>query len=254
MHRLTKIRSTLVASITTIAAIVALAPAAIAASGDGDAADTVTSVRAFPKTVDVDVNLLAEAVATEVEDDAGWDSYDELDVPQTESTAEREAREAKEAQAAQEAQEREAAAAASRSAAREQLNTQLAAIAPPNSTAAADLIAYAKQFIGKVPYRYGGNTTAGWDCSGFVQYVFSSVGISLPRTSGAQAQVGTFVGTDLSNAQPGDIIANASHAGIYLGNGVVINATKSHPNPAEDTAITPVAWAYQGGYQVRRVL
>ena len=250
MNRLTKIRSTIVACVTAIAALVALAPAAVAADGGDDADGTVTSVRAFPKTENADKDLLAEAVATDVEEDAKWD-IDELDVPHTESTAEKEARLAKERR---EAQEREAAAAASRSAAREQLNVQLAGIAQPNSKAAADLIAYAKQFIGKVPYRYGGTTTAGWDCSGFVQFVFKSVGIGLPRTSGAQAGVGTFVGTDLSNAQPGDIIANAGHAGIYLGNGVVINATKSHPNPAEDTAISPVAWVYQGGYQVRHVL
>ena len=250
MNRLTKIRSTIVACVTAIAALIAFAPAAVAADDGDDADGTVTSVRAFPKTENADKDLLAEAVATDVEEDAKWD-IEELDVPHTESTAEKEARLAKERR---EAQEREAAAAASRSQARQKLDAQLAGVASPNSKTAAAVVSYAMQYQGKVRYVYGGNTPAGWDCSGFVQYVFAQVGISLPRTSGNQAAVGAFVGTDLRNAQPGDIIANGGHSGIYLGNGVVINATNAHVNPVEDTAISPVAWVFHGGYQVRRVL
>ena len=86
----------------------------------------------------------------------------------------------------------------------------------------AELASFSLKFQG-YPYVAGGNTPAGWDCSGFVQYVFSQFGISLPRTSGAQATVGTPVAS-LADAKPGDILANGTHAAIYIDNGQVMNA------------------------------
>ena len=280
MNRLTKIRSTIIACATTAAALVALAPGALAADGGDDVDGTVTSVRAFPKTQTVDQNLFDEAVATDVEEDATWD-IDELEVPKTESTAEKQARLAEEQRqvqerAAREAEAEQAAQAAatqtaaaqaataqdtqegetSRSQAREKPDVALSNIAPPDSKTASALVSYAMQFQGKVPYVYGGNTPAGWDCSGFVQYVFSQFGIGLPHESGAQSGVGTFVGHDLSNAKPGDIIATngKGHAGIYIGNGLVINATVPHSDPSQDTVVSPIGWVFPNGYQVRRVL
>jgi peptidoglycan DL-endopeptidase CwlO len=67
-------------------------------------------------------------------------------------------------------------------------------------------------------YVYGGTTTAGFDCSGFTQYVFGKRGISLPRTAEAQRRAATPV----SNPQPGDLVfmgSPAYHVGIYAGNG-----------------------------------
>jgi Cell wall-associated hydrolases (invasion-associated proteins) len=67
-------------------------------------------------------------------------------------------------------------------------------------------------------YVYGGTTTAGFDCSGYTQYVFGKMGISLPRTAEAQRQATTPV----SNPQPGDLVffgSPAHHVGIYAGNG-----------------------------------
>ena len=120
---------------------------------------------------------------------------------------------------------------------------------PPDSASASALVAYAAQFVGVVPYVSGGNTPAGWDCSGFVQYVFAQMGISLPHYSGAQATLGTAV-PSLAEAQPGDIIANAAHAGIYVGNGMVVNAL----NKNAGTVYTPVAYAFSGSYSIRRLL
>jgi peptidoglycan DL-endopeptidase CwlO len=71
-----------------------------------------------------------------------------------------------------------------------------------------------------ISYVYGGTTTAGFDCSGFTQYVFGHVGISLPRTAEAQRQATTSV----SNPQAGDLVfigAPAYHVGIYAGNGMM---------------------------------
>lgn len=79
---------------------------------------------------------------------------------------------------------------------------------------------------------YGGNTPAGWDCSGFTQYVYARFGIHLPHPSGMQATVGTPV----TDPQPGDLMANAGHAGIYIGNGLMIHAM----NPVDGTKVTAV--------------
>lgn len=82
-----------------------------------------------------------------------------------------------------------------------------------------------------VPYAFGGTTPDGFDCSGFVRYVFGSSGISLPRTADAQYEVGGWVSK--SRLQPGDLVffttyaSGASHSGIYLGDGKFISATSS---------------------------
>lgn len=98
--------------------------------------------------------------------------------------------------------------------------------------AQADLTALtenAKLYIG-TPYVYGGSTPAGFDCSGFVKYVYSKIGIDLPRTSNAQANTGTFITKD--NLQPGDIVcfgygSYIGHVGIYMGEGKFLHAPRS---------------------------
>ncbi|MEY3084602.1 MAG: hypothetical protein RL037_782 [Bacteroidota bacterium] len=72
----------------------------------------------------------------------------------------------------------------------------------PNDKAAA-LINYAKTFLG-VPYRYGGTTPSGFDCSGFINYVFGNFGFSLVRTSYGLAELGQTI--SLSEIQPGDLM------------------------------------------------
>lgn len=80
-----------------------------------------------------------------------------------------------------------------------------------------------------VPYVWGGTTPSGFDCSGFVKYVFAQKGITLPRTSSEMYNMGTRV----TQPQPGDLVffttyaAGASHVGIYLGNNEFISATSS---------------------------
>ena len=216
-----------------------------------------TSVsRSFPKpSAHKDRSLLAEAVGVNSDDDEQWGGMEQLDVPQTESAEEKQARldaeEADRQRAAREEAERqrqqeEAAAAASRGSEREAL-TGAATPTAAGSATGSSIAAYATQFIG-YPYVYGGNTPNGWDCSGFVQYVFAQYGVSLPHPSGSQMTVGSPVAS-IAEAQPGDIIANASHAAIYIGGGLVVNAL----NPAQGTQITGLNVFY-GGYAIRRVV
>ncbi|AET70936.1 cell wall-associated hydrolase, invasion-associated protein [Desulfosporosinus orientis DSM 765] len=94
------------------------------------------------------------------------------------------------------------------------------------------ILSTAKQYLG-VKYQWGGSTPeTGFDCSGFVAYVFKQNGISLPRVSRDQYTVGTKVSFD--NLQPGDLVffsfggnGVVDHDGIYLGGGQFINASSS---------------------------
>jgi len=93
----------------------------------------------------------------------------------------------------------------------------LANVAP--APASAGVLGIAASLKG-IYYIYGGTTTAGFDCSGYTQYVFNRVGITLPRTAEEQRQFATPV----SNPLPGDLVffgAPAHHMGIYAGNGMM---------------------------------
>ena len=242
-------------SIFAVVAVSASLGAAVPAASAGSAmADTtVTATRSFPKTTAAKRDFLAEHTSTDVESNADWGGIESLDVPQTESQAEkdRKAQEQAEAEAQAQAQAAQAqtqtqaeAQTASRSSERADISSVPTAPASATGQALAD---YALQFQG-YPYVSGGNTPSGWDCSGFVQWVFAQFGVSLPHYSGAQMSVGTAVGS-IAEAAPGDIIVNTQQAAIYIGNGMVINAL----NPAQGTQVTSLA-VFSGGYAIRRVL
>lgn len=83
-----------------------------------------------------------------------------------------------------------------------------------------------------VPYSWGGSTPNGFDCSGYVQYVLQRCGVTVPRTTELQAQVGSYISK--SNLRPGDLVflqntyrTGISHVGIYIGNNQMIHASSS---------------------------
>lgn len=92
------------------------------------------------------------------------------------------------------------------------------------------VVAIAKDYIG-VPYKWGGTTPKGFDCSGFTQYVFRKAGVSLPRTSAAQGKVGTKVSR--SELRAGDLVMFPGHVGIYIGSGKFIHS----PSPGKSVRI-----------------
>ncbi|AFM41722.1 cell wall-associated hydrolase, invasion-associated protein [Desulfosporosinus acidiphilus SJ4] len=90
------------------------------------------------------------------------------------------------------------------------------------------ILAYAEQYLG-TPYVWGGTSPApGFDCSGFVQYVYGNFGVKLNRVSEDQYQEG--IGIPESDLKPGDLVffstyeSGASHVGIYIGNNIMIDS------------------------------
>ena len=237
-------------SIFAVAAVSASLGAAVPAASAGSvmADTTVTATRSFPKTTAAKRDFLAEHTSTDVESNADWGGIESLDVPQTESQAEKDQKAQEQAEAEAQAQAAQAQAQAeSQAASRSSDRASISVPTAPASATGQALADYALQFQG-YPYVAGGNTPSGWDCSGFVQWVFAQFGVSLPHYSGAQMSVGTAVGS-IAEAAPGDIIVNTQHAAIYIGNGMVINAL----NPAQGTQVTSLA-VFSGGYAIRRVL
>jgi peptidoglycan DL-endopeptidase CwlO len=81
----------------------------------------------------------------------------------------------------------------------------------------------AARYLG-VPYQLGGESPAGFDCSGLVAYVYAQFGISLPHSAAAQGRIGTAIAR--AAALPGDVVVmdGGSHVGIYLGGNMMLDA------------------------------
>jgi cell wall-associated NlpC family hydrolase len=121
--------------------------------------------------------------------------------------------------------------------------------APPSQYGG--VVGVAMQYLG-IPYLWGGSSpSTGFDCSGFVMYVFSRVGVSLPRVVSAQYTVG--VPVSRSELQPGDLVFfnSLGHNGIYIGGGQFIHS----PHTGDVVKISSLSGYYIDNWVgARRVL
>ncbi|MBR1590813.1 MAG: C40 family peptidase [Acidaminococcaceae bacterium] len=122
------------------------------------------------------------------------------------------------------------------------------------NVASTKILKTAAQYKG-VPYVFGGTTPRGFDCSGYVQYVFAKHGVRLTRTADTQALEGKYVSRKA--LRPGDLVffttyePGASHVGIYAGNNRFWNATSSRGIMLSD--LTDSYWGPRY-YTARRIL
>jgi cell wall-associated NlpC family hydrolase len=126
---------------------------------------------------------------------------------------------------------------------------------------AAGIIATAKRYLG-THYRYGGESpSTGFDCSGFVQYVFAKHGVELPRTSRLQAHAGEALPLTVDALQPGDLLLFASsgtqinHVAIYVGHNRILHSSAGAGGVVYDDLTTPRGrWYLKRHVASRRVL
>jgi peptidoglycan DL-endopeptidase CwlO len=114
-------------------------------------------------------------------------------------------------------------------------------VAPPNVHGG--VVGIAMRYLG-VPYRWGGASPSGFDCSGFVMYVFAQIGVSLPHSSYAMMGMGTPV--SMSQLQPGDLVffSGGSHMGIYIGGGQFIHS----PHTGDVVKISSLSGYYSSAW------
>jgi cell wall-associated NlpC family hydrolase len=102
--------------------------------------------------------------------------------------------------------------------------------AEPTPTAGEKIVSIAAKYLG-APYRYGGDSPKGFDCSGLVFYSFEQLGLRVPRTAADQRKAAERV--KRSNLEPGDLVffrssrGRIDHVGIYAGDGKFIHAPNS---------------------------
>jgi cell wall-associated NlpC family hydrolase len=113
--------------------------------------------------------------------------------------------------------------------------------APPPTHSS--VVAIAERYLG-VPYRWGGASPSGFDCSGLVMYVFAQVGVSLPHSSYQQYGMGSPVSRD--QLQPGDLVFfdGLGHVGIYVGGNSFIHA----PHTGDVVKISSLTGWYAATY------
>ena len=121
---------------------------------------------------------------------------------------------------------------------------------PPTSSQSR-IVATALKYVG-APYARGGSSPAGFDCSGFVMFVYARHGVALPHSAEAQYRLGTPVRRD--SLQPGDIVFfdRLGHSGIYIGDSRFVHATK--PGDVVKVSRIDESWYHRRWVGARRIL
>ncbi|HUZ38092.1 MAG TPA: C40 family peptidase [Streptosporangiaceae bacterium] len=118
---------------------------------------------------------------------------------------------------------------------------------PTTNTIGAQALRYALSKRGD-PYVWGAAGPSSFDCSGLVLWAYAQVGISLPHYTGDQWNMGVHVSR--ADLQPGDLVffyADIGHVGLYIGNGLMVDA----PDFGENVQVQPVMWdVYVGAVRI----
>ena len=217
----------------------------VVADADAPATSEVATEAPGPSEEELAAQAAAEQAAEQAAAEQAQAEQAAAEQAQAEQAAAEQAA-AEQAQAEQAAAEQAAEQAAAEQAAAEQAQAEQAAAeqaqaapavstedeaaestAVPASSAVpqgvgSDAVAIGSNYLG-TPYAWGGGAPGGFDCSGFVSYVYAQMGISLPHQSGDILNSGTVISA--SEARPGDILWWPGHVGIYAGDGQVLHST-----------------------------
>lgn len=123
--------------------------------------------------------------------------------------------------------------------------------ARPLAAVQSSIVATALKYVG-APYARGGSSPAGFDCSGFVMFVYGRHGVALPHSAEAQYRLGTPVRRD--KLQPGDLVFfdRLGHSGIYIGDARFVHATK--PGDVVKVSRIDESWYHRRWVGARRIL
>jgi gamma-D-glutamyl-L-lysine dipeptidyl-peptidase len=112
-----------------------------------------------------------------------------------------------------------------------------------------ELVEFSHQFL-NLPYIWGGRSSFGYDCSGFVQMLYCQMGINLPRDSKQQVLDSRFQSSEIEDLEPGDLIFfgkainDIRHVGMYIGKGTFIHATSRENQPwIRISSLTDLEWS-----------
>lgn len=108
------------------------------------------------------------------------------------------------------------------------------------------MLRFSRSLVG-LTYVWSGVSTYGFDCSGFVQFLYKQIGVILPRDAGLMAKWPGFIKVSRQNLRPGDVMLmgynnQISHAGVYLGNGYFVNSTSYLSSTVKISKLSNAHW------------
>ena len=121
----------------------------------------------------------------------------------------------------------------------------------PELSNKADLVQFSQKFLG-LPYTWGGRSSFGYDCSGFVQMLYKQIGINLQRDAKQQILDNRLQSIAVNQLEPGDLLffgkseQKIMHVGMYIGDGQFIHATARENKPwIRKSSLSDMEWSGQ---------